>query len=1170
MGSVRSWIIRALILSVLAGLAWGGWIMHDWVSPERVRAAVLASLREQFPECQVEISGASLRLFGGICVSDWTLTRTGESEPFFRAESASIAHDKEQLNNGRVVIRKIELEGPVLRVQRLADGTLNLSKILKEGPSDQPIPTVTIRNATIHLTDARPDGLPPLTITASKLNLLNDPIQQLKIEIQAVLAPSTAQPNNGLSVAFNAIIKHQRQTQATTIKFEVPNIQLTPDLAPALGKISPQLAEHLSQLTARIGIKADLVIQPAQPIKYDVKLEVKDGRLDDPELPFPVEHLSAIVQIKDGKVIVEKGTAKLGRANAEFSLETADPAILAAKPNNAAVVPASLMVPPPPMGAEAVSDPMSEIEAKLDRLELTLHDLTLDDEFFNRLPGPARKVASQVRTMFSPVGSIDVTCKFNRTGSSWKREIKVVPNRLAITYEHFRYPILDIAGWVNKVMASDGTDEYRMQVTGSVSGRRVELTGRIQGSGPDPQIDLKIAGTDIPIDDKFFNALPENHRKILNQLNATARGDFIVECKQPFGTNRCENTFRVRVYDGNMNYANFPYALSRVKGHVLIRVAASDPLRPVKPGLAVSDFEDTDRVELREFEACHDNAKLWLSGDFEPIPGTRLHRFVLKIQGDGMPLDDDLRNALRVMKAGDIWGKLQPRGLLTFGADLEMLDRTPPPVRGPKPENPEVLPVVAALPGDQDFNPVTDLKLAINFRGPTVTPQFFQYELQDLAGVLRYADGKIDLGRFSAKHGESRIQLDAAKIVFGDGGELWANMGGLNVKPLVVDPVLIEALPPKLRGAVTDMKLRGKMELALNQLVIKVPPLAEKPAARGQAPQVLPILPPPIGKPLPVPPEPQMPDPIIYWNSDLKLQGASFSAGLDYSEVHGIVSSVGRSEGNLLGSVMGKIYFDKLIVNKIPLTTMKADFQIRPQVADPQNPAVVTPPILEFPMMSALLFHGTIGGEARIELSDTPRYRAMLTGANVRLEEIATHLKMSQQTELRGLAQGKLYVENAIDPKSGQSISLGAGQIDIPNGRMLNLPVLLPLLKLLKMQAPDQTAFEEAHAVFELKGDRVTVSQLDLIGNAVSLGGWGDIDIKSEEMRFEFYTVWSQVLKRWLSTPLGDVTSFLSGNLFKIEMVRKNGEMQYKPVMLPAITEPVRGVAERLRNRFSR
>jgi hypothetical protein len=226
--------------------------------------------------------------------------------------------------------------------------------------------------------------------------------------------------------------------------------------------------------------------------------------------------------------------------------------------------------------------------------------------------------------------------------------------------------------------------------------------------------------------------------------------------------------------------------------------------------------------------------------------------------------------------------------------------------------------------------------------------------------------------------------------------------------------------------------------------------------------------------------------------------------------------------------------------------------------------------VLEFPLMSALLFHGTIGGEARIELSDTPRYRAMLTGANVRLEEIATHLKMSQQTELRGLAQGKLYVENAIDPKSGQSISLGAGQIDIPNGRMLNLPVLLPLLKLLKMQAPDQTAFEEAHAVFELKGDRVTVSQLDLIGNAVSLGGWGEIDTKSEEMRFEFYTVWSQVLKRWLSTPLGDVTSFLSGNLFKIEMVRKNGEMQYKPVMLPAITEPVRGVAERLRNRFSR
>ena len=49
-----------------------------------------------------------------------------------------------------------------------------------------------------------------------------------------------------------------------------------------------------------------------------------------------------------------------------------------------------------------------------------------------------------------------------------------------------------------------------------------------------------------------------------------------------------------------------------------------------------------------------------------------------------------------------------------------------------------------------------------------------------------------------------------------------------------------------------------------------------------------------------------------------------------------------------------------------------------------------------------------------------------------------------------------------------------------------------------------------------------------------------------------------------------DVTAILSGNLFKIEMVKKNGAMQYKPHVMPVVTDPVRAVAERLRNRLGR
>jgi hypothetical protein len=185
------------------------------------------------------------------------------------------------------------------------------------------------------------------------------------------------------------------------------------------------------------------------------------------------------------------------------------------------------------------------------------------------------------------------------------------------------------------------------------------------------------------------------------------------------------------------------------------------------------------------------------------------------------------------------------------------------------------------------------------------------------------------------------------------------------------------------------------------------------------------------------------------------------------------------------------------------------------------------------------------------------------------LEELARHHKMGAG-ELKGDAQGTVLLETNPDPKTGKMVLGGTGQVDVPQGRLYNLPVLLELVKVLKGQTPDGVAFEEAHASFDLKGDRVRVTQLDLLGAAVSLGGSGEVDFTGQDLRFEFYTIWSQTLRRWLSTPLGDVTGLLSGGLFKIELTRVNGEFVTKAHMLPAVTDPVRAVAERWRNRFGR
>jgi hypothetical protein len=1169
MGRLRCWVIRGLILAALAGVAAGGWVAHDWVGPDRVRAALVVTLSDQFQDVDVQVGSARLRLFGGISVTDLKLTRRGEDRPFFEVPSAVIYHDKERLGRGELVVRKVEFDGPTVRLDRRPDGTWNVAGLSKPSPPDRPVPTLVVRNATVLLTDRRPGGLPPVALLGAKLNLLNDPVLLLKVEAQFTAAPGATGPapvEGGLAVPVGVSARFNRASGVVQAHVEVPDLAVGPDVAAALDRLHPGLAEHLERFTARVGVKADLTLnpEPGKPPRYDVLVQVRDGRWENENLPWPVEHLTAQVQARDGKVTVTNGAARLGKAAVVFDLET-----------RAAVEPAS----DPPAGPrvhtagytvvgaaqsaaparrpEPVDDPLASLEEKLDRFDVTVRDLALDDELLAHLPAGAKPVAEKLRRMFSPVGAADLKFQFTRTGPRWERTVEFRPNRLAVAYEKFRYPVQDLDGWVRKVSTSDGADEFRVQVTGTAGGRRVEITGRVGTESPDPLIDLKIAGTDVPIDERLVAAMPPQYAAAVGKLRTVARADFVALIRQPPGVNRCENTFDVRVYDGSVNYTHFPYPLSRVRGRLVVNVVGVNPARPAGPGPVA------DTVRLYEFEAAHADGRLWLpTGGIDPVPGTNDRRFTLRVQGENCPVDADLRAAASALKVDGAWDTFAPRGRVTFGADVEITDRH-------RPDPPDPL-QVAALPGEPPFDPAADLRLTINFKGLSITPAFLPYALHDLSGVLRYQGGKVDLARFAARHGQSHFAMEAAEVRFGAGGEVWANLGGATLRPLVPDPDLLTALPGRLRSGFEALKLSGPMELNVKHLVVKVPPgTVPKTApvvaavARGQAPAPV-VLPPGSLSP------PVDPDPIIYWNAELKLIGASLDTGLDWRDVHGAVASVGLYDSTRFGSVLGNAWFDRATIANQPVTAAKLTFRIRPQEPDPRRPGRFAPPVVEFPDLTGTLYQGTVGGEARVVLDEQTRYRVWLTASGVRLDELARECKLANGAELRGLAQGKLLLENAPDPKTGQLVSTGAGQVDVPNGRMYNLPVLLPLLKLLKLQAPDQTAFEEAHAVFDLKGDRVRVSQLDLIGTAVSLGGSGELDTAFEDVRFEFYTIWSQALKRWLTTPVGDVTSLLSGSLFKIEMVRqRNGEMTYQPHMLPVVTDPVRAVAERLRNRLA-
>jgi len=264
------------------------------------------------------------------------------------------------------------------------------------------------------------------------------------------------------------------------------------------------------------------------------------------------------------------------------------------------------------------------------------------------------------------------------------------------------------------------------------------------------------------------------------------------------------------------------------------------------------------------------------------------------------------------------------------------------------------------------------------------------------------------------------------------------------------------------------------------------------------------------------------------------------------------------------------VYLDRAVVMRQPVSDLKAHVFAPPQTPDPARPGQFLPTEVKLTDVSGKLFHGTLGGELWVALSTPPRYDLWLNATDVQLDEVAKHYKLGSDADLKGVAFAQLRLFNRPDPRTGKMVPEGAGKIDVPTGRMYNLPVLLDLVKLFKFETPDKTAFEEAHALFRINGDRVKVDQLDLIGKAVCLGGSGEVDTGGEYVKFEFYMMWSRLLKQMINTPIGDFSAFVSKNLFKIKMTREGGELKYKPEPVPMVTEPMRNIVDRMKARAAR
>jgi hypothetical protein len=1172
--SLRAAGIRLVILAAIAGLLGVGWWAQSYVRPDAVRAAVIETFQDQFPEARVDVAEAHMRVFGGISVRDLSFTKESDSQPFFAAHRAVIYHDKEQIGNGRLVIRKIELDRPTLRFERQPDGRWTFDGLSKPSPADRAMPTFSVSNGTVHIVDKTADGMPPLVLTDATFTLINDP-PPLYVNFKGTGSVGVAGLMNPVKIDVAGQL--HRLTGQMTMRFSVPDVAIGPHLAGLVKLWNPESAKWLEHIGGTVGLKADLSYKPDATPKLSINadLKIKDGHIRDPRLPVPAEAITGTVHYRDGQWSVEKATAKLGECTAEIRMTSRMPTLAAepVKPDvNSGTVPGILASAKP--ASASPLDALAEIEAGCDHIDVLLKDLLVDDALFEQA-GPG---LSTIRQRFHPAGVVAARYLFTRPNPvSWQREFELRPTRFGLMYDKFRYPLTDVLGTIRKTLRADGTDRTTIDLTGSASGQRVEVTGTVTGNGPDPGIDVRVVGLNVPIDDRLFEALPKpRNQQALKKLHAVGRADVHAEVKQAEGENLAVSQFRVTVHEGSLNYDHFRYPLSDVSGVITIAMTDRDETRPRRPGLPLMFEPDTDTIDISDFRGKHGPGTVTLRGVHRALPNSPDRQLSLHAEGQNCPVDEHMKAALESLKLDSVWRTFSPRGSMTFAVDVTIADRVAAvPVPRLPPYDPLTTPALQGLlakraksgePVDVPFNPATDLVLMLNFTGPSITPDFFPYDFDRVAGHVRYDGTQVRVEKFTAEHGLSKWALDAGEIrVFPD-GRIRANLGKLDVAPLVADQAFVAALPPTIRKAITDLNLSGGLEATMRHIVVLTPPDTPQPLprtiARGQSPSA----------DGPTAAVEASPDPEIYWSGEIRLADAKLNAGVEWSRLRGKIGSTGRYHGTHLGDVVGNIWLEDAAVADHPIRHLKLQYRTDPQTPDPQRPGEYEPVAVRFANVTGSLFGGTIGGEARVALADPVRYRLRLDATDIRLEDLARHHRLDANGTFEGTAQASLRLETILDRTTGQVTLDGAGTIDVDRGKMLNLPFLLPLLKTLKkLQAPDKTAFEEGHAVFTIQGDRIIVSQLDLLGDAISLGGSGVTDLRGQQVKFEFHTIWSQVLKRWLTTPFGDLNGFVSEKLFRIDVGRDaEGKLNYEARVVPFVTDPFRSIAERAKARKAR
>ncbi len=636
--AVFRWMILLILFALGAAGVAGLWLWSN--SDSLIRQQILQTFDKRAPDLLMQLEGIQFLSTSSVRIKGVEIRDRETDKPLARIEELTAEIDEAILaERQQVLLRSLHLKGLDILLERTANGRWNWQdyEFVKDETMPFIPPTVSIENLRAQIQMDHGDDIPPasLLLTSSRfqavpssgdgydfLGTLDLPgAGSLQLKGGCDLAEKTWNLSgsvNGLN-ANQSLVEIAKST-APQLASRLEQLDTTMQrVLPPTGEMtasseanSTALLIGNSQTAPRFSgtVDVDFAVEKKAGQKVpDLRLKVNiyDGQLSSPLLPFRLTDVQALFFWENSRVVFQLKNARDGDALATGDFQMSFD--------------------------EDAAPPTASVH--LEKFPVTMQLKPL-------LPPKSQKFFDH----FQPGGTItgDAVVQRFPNGKWLPVSVRGESNDGTMMFHKFRSPATGIKATLKQRPLPENPSSmldvvFDIDAAGTVSGRPVTAVGWLKNVGPELEHRFDVHVDDFPIDSRFRDALDEQGRKVIEAINISGVGSADISCYRAPGLDKPTDIVIVAdVKDSKIRFRGFPYDIDRLTGRV--------------------EFRSAEKTwTFSGLRGYHGTAELTGQGTFRGLPAPGV--LDLTIGTVGASLDADLFNALNESSRA-VWAIVNP------------------------------------------------------------------------------------------------------------------------------------------------------------------------------------------------------------------------------------------------------------------------------------------------------------------------------------------------------------------------------------------------------------------------------------------------------------------------------------------------------------------------------